>query len=56
MAKFQVLVTETVIQRAMVDVEADTLEQAREKALLEVGLGMLDWDITTHNVDAEVTT
>lgn len=46
--------TETVVQSALVEVEADTLQQAKEKALLEVGLGMLDWEITTHSVDAEV--
>lgn len=50
------LVTETVVQSALVEVEADTVEQAKEKALLEVGLGDLSWEISTHNVEVEVVT
>jgi hypothetical protein len=54
MAKFQMLVTEIVRQSALVEVEAETEEEAKTKAVLEVGLGDLSWSVTQHEVVAEV--
>ena len=54
MAKFQMLVTETVRQSALIEVDAETEEEAKTKALLEVGLGDLSWEVRQHEVVAEV--